>query len=73
MSRHSASGSYGHRIERINAEDYLVRWAYDRHLKGSRLRHPQGRCLYTDRAGAERFAKKWGVAMPPEPEESRNA
>jgi hypothetical protein len=62
-----ASGnSYGHRIVREREDEYVISWRYDAKLSGSRLRFVRHRSRDTNRKGAERFAKKWGVAMPKE-------
>lgn len=68
MGRYSANPSYSHRIQRLNRHDFILSWTCDRYYKSSRLRWPRRNCRDTDRAGAERFAKKWGIPMPPEPE-----
>lgn len=60
------SGSYRHRIHRIAHDDYEISWRVDFKYGGSRLRHAQVRRRYTDKKGAERFAKKWNVPMPEE-------
>ena len=36
---------------------------FDRKYGSSRLRYPQHMSRITDRAGAERFAKKWGLHL----------
>lgn len=64
MSRHRSVGSYGHRISKLMHDVYQISWVVDRYYKDSRLRHPTGCCRTTDRAGALRFAKRWGVQMP---------
>lgn len=65
MSRHAGrSDSYNHRIKRERDDEYVISWMVDRYYKGSRLRHPLGRSRDTNRKGAERFAKKWGISMP---------
>ena len=66
MGRYSANPSYGHRITRLCSDCYRLSWACDRYYSGSRLRHPTGTTRDTDRAGAERFAKRWKVPMPKE-------
>lgn len=64
MSRHSAQHSYGHRIQRIAANTYAIRWTVDRYIKGSRLRWPTGYERITDTSGAKRFARRWQVDFP---------
>ena len=64
MGRYSANPSYGHRIHRFDDDCYRLSWVCDTYHSGSRLRHPKMTVRDTDRKGAERFAKKWGVAMP---------
>jgi hypothetical protein len=68
MSRHRSSGSYGHTIKATSHRDeFVIAWTVDRYYAGSRLRHPDRKQRDTDRKGAEKFAKKWGVPMPAEP------
>jgi hypothetical protein len=59
-------GSYAHRIAYMGRGTYQMVWTVDRKVMGSRVRFPNVHRRDTDRAGAERFAKKWGVAMPEE-------
>lgn len=61
------SGSYSHQIHRLGAMDFRVSWVVDRHYPDSRLRWPRRSSRDTDRKGAERFAKRWGVTMPAGP------
>jgi hypothetical protein len=62
MSRYTGAGSYGHRVRSTAYPDeFVIRWTYDRYYSGSRLRFPQCRERWTDRKGALRFAKKWGL------------
>jgi hypothetical protein len=64
VSRHRGPSSYGHRVCYDRHGDYyVISWAFDRSYPGDRLRYPQSRRRTTDRKGAERFAKKWGVAI----------
>ncbi len=56
--------SYGHSIRRIGPDHYRLSWTHDRKVAGSRLRFPTTIRRDTDRAGAERFAKKWGITPP---------
>lgn len=58
------SGATGHRIHRVGPDHYRLSWVIDRKYEGSRLRHPTTYRRDTDEAGAQRFAAKWGVAMP---------
>ncbi len=59
------AGGYGHRIFRMGVDDYRIVWYYD--VKAGRLRSSRKTSRDTNRRGAERFAKKWGVTMPEEP------
>lgn len=68
MGRFSGNPSTGHKIQRFGRDDFLISWTVDRYIAGSRLRWPTRYSRWTNRAGAERFAKKWDVTMPPEPE-----
>ena len=67
VTRARSGGSYGHRILRERADEYVISWRYDRYYAGSRLRHPTGRSRDTNRKGAKRFAKRWNIEMPKEP------
>jgi len=64
MGRHRSSGSYGHRVSKVGPDHYRLQWTVDRYYAGSRLRHPRVDWRDTDKAGAERFAKRWGVEVP---------
>ena len=64
MSRHRSAGCYGQHIRHISGDDYRISWVVDFHYATSRLRHPRTFSRLTDRAGAERFAKKWGLPSP---------
>jgi hypothetical protein len=64
VSRHRASGSYGHRIQRFGGDHYRLTWTVDRYYAGDRLRYPRRGTRDTDEAGAKRFAKRWGIDMP---------
>ncbi len=68
MTRHRPRRSYGHEWRRIAPDTYAITWAWDRYYPRSRLRYPQVRHAITDRAGAERFAKRWGIDGPDERE-----
>lgn len=57
-------GSYGHRWKCLGHDDYRLSWDYDTKIAGSRLRFPRTITRDTDKAGAVRFAKKWGIAPP---------
>ena len=67
MSRHSPSVSTDHYILYLGGDDFRLSWQFDRYYPGRRLRWPTRGNRDTDRAGAERFAKKWGVKMPTGP------
>ncbi len=58
-------GSRQHTIFYFNG--YVIAWRQDRHYYQSNIIEPMTIRRETDRAGAERFAKKWGVPMPEEP------
>lgn len=64
MGRYSSNGSYGHHIRRIAEGHFRLSWTVDRYYANSRLRHPRTATRDTDTAGAERFAKRWDIAMP---------
>lgn len=66
MSRWNSSGSKGHHIQRIGWGCYRLFWTVDRYTKNSRLRFPTQYSRDTDVAGAIRYAKRWGCALPPE-------
>lgn len=68
MSKH-ANGSYSHKIQKAPFGGYWISWVVDFHYSGSRLRFPRSFRRYTEKEGAERFSKKWGVPMPAEKEE----
>lgn len=55
--------SYGHRARRIAEDHYRVSWTVDFHYPTSRLRFPRVFARDTDRAGAERFAKRWKIVI----------
>lgn len=57
---------YGHRIWRLYPGVYRLSWCWDQKYATSRLRFPRHLTRDTDRAGAERFARKWNVPMPVE-------
>lgn len=64
MGRFYGGGSYGHSIRRIADGHYRLSWTVDRYYQNSRMRHPRTATRDTDTAGAERFAKRWDIAMP---------
>lgn len=71
MSRYSSSGSTGHSIRSMkgvspwyDADDYEISWTVDYYYDGVRGRFPRRFRRDTNRAGAERFAKKWKLTMP---------
>ena len=61
--------SYGHHA--VYREDfggyYVLSWVVDRKYPDSRLRFPEVRRRDTDRAGALRFAERWGVKIKNDP------
>lgn len=56
------SGSRNHHIQRMGEDFYRLSWSV--YSKYGRMLYPRQYRRDTDRAGAERFAKKWGVKMP---------
>lgn len=58
------SGSYGHKIIYERPDEYVLVWTTD--SKVGRQRWPRKHVRDTNRKGAERFAKKWGIKMPEE-------
>ncbi len=63
-------GAHSHAIRALGPDNFRIYWTVDRKHPGSRLRYPTTHGRTTDRAGAERFAKKWGVKMPPPKKET---
>lgn len=63
MGKHSPASSYGHHIADLGDGCYRISWTVDFHYPNSRLRHPRAFRRDTDRKGAERFAKKHGLAL----------
>lgn len=61
------TGGSGHRILRLGGGDYEIAWSYEVKFTGSRLLFHRTMRRVTDRKGAERFAKRWGVRIPDEP------
>jgi hypothetical protein len=66
MGRYRPCSSHDHKIKRERDDEFVLSWRVDFHYRDSRLRHPRWFSRDTNRKGAERFAKKWGVVMPPE-------
>ncbi len=62
--RHRTASSYGHKIKMLSPGIWRISWVMDRYIAGNRQRHPTGYQRITDRDGAERFARKWDIAMP---------
>lgn len=60
--------AYAHNIRKLMYGTYRLSWSFDMKYSGSRLRFPRTVTRDTDRAGAERFAKKWGCPMPADKE-----
>jgi len=58
---------HGHHIQRLGSDWYRLSWSWDKKYSGCRYTYPKRLSRDTDLAGAERFAKKWGVAMPASP------
>lgn len=67
MSPHARGGSSHHRIVRERADEFVVSWRVEMKYSGSRILHHRHFSRDTNRKGAERFAKKWNIPMPPEP------
>jgi hypothetical protein len=65
MSPRLRPGGYGHRIQRLGADTFVVSWTYD--VKYRRIRYPRTMRRTTDLRGAERFAKRWGLPVPEAP------
>jgi hypothetical protein len=72
MGRYSGKNSYEFGIDR-RGDDYRLWWTVDYYVQGSRGRFPRTFNRWTDRAGAERFAKKHKVPMPDDPAPGGNA
>lgn len=58
--------SYDHRWKLVSPGSFQLSWTYDTRVQGSRLRFPRTCTRLTDRDGALRFAKRWGLQAPPE-------
>ena len=54
-------GSYGHHIRAIGPDHYRLSWVVDFKYPSSRLRFPRSYDRDTDEAGANKFAKRWGL------------
>ena len=63
MGRYSPSKSYNHSYHYIwnSWGIYEISWTVDRYYPNSRLRWPTEYRRHTDRQGAQRFCKKWGL------------
>lgn len=55
---------YAHRIRHLGGGVFELAWTWDKKYRTSRLRFPTTIRRVTEREGAERFAKKWGVPLP---------
>lgn len=72
MSRNRSGKAYGHIIS-ARSDYYRLHWTVDFYYAGSRQRHPRRFSRDTDEAGALRFAKRHGLALPtPPPHEERD-
>lgn len=58
------SESTGHKIEEIGAGRYRLSWVVPRWLDGGGRLPPLRYSRETDRSGAERFSRKWGIPGP---------
>jgi hypothetical protein len=56
------SGSRRHKIQYLGHDDYRLSWTTYR--SAGRMLHPTTYSRDTNRAGAERFAKKWRITLP---------
>lgn len=61
--RYRTQHSYGHYIQFIGWDTWRTSWTVDRYYKGCRLRFPTTYRRDTDKAGAIRFCKKWGIPI----------
>ena len=67
MGKITSSHGYGHRCQNLYAvmggseTYYEISWTWDRKYPGSRLRFPRTMRSVTNRRGAEKFCKKWGI------------
>jgi hypothetical protein len=53
--------SYGHDVRMIAGDHFRLSWTVDHKYPSSRQRFPRSHSRDTDEAGAERFAKRWGI------------
>lgn len=65
MGRYSPQHSYSHAIDVLPYGGYRLLWTVDRYYKGSRQRFPTTYRRDTEYDGAVRFAKRWGLPVPP--------
>lgn len=63
MGKITSNSGYDHRARKISEQVWEISWAFDMKYSGSRLRYPRVMTRITDKAGAERFAKKWGLTL----------
>ena len=63
----AGSGGSRHRIHYDGWGIYTLSWRYEVKYSGSRLLSHRSMSRTTDKKGAERFAKKWNIPMPPDP------
>jgi hypothetical protein len=52
-----------HRIRKVATDLYVISWAWDVRYSQKRFREIRQIRRVTDRAGAERFACKWGITF----------
>ena len=58
-----SSGSKNHHVRRFyHDDDWEISWVVD--FKHGRIRYPTRYTRITNREGARRFCKKWGLAIP---------
>lgn len=55
------AGGKRHHIRRVFDDCYVLSWQYEHKYSGSRILYHRTIYRDTDRKGAERFAKKWGL------------
>jgi hypothetical protein len=60
------AGSRGHHIQRFASDHYRLSWRVEYKARGCRHLLFRRSSRDTDRKGAERFAKRWKIAMPTE-------
>lgn len=63
MGRYGKSKSYRHSAVDLGAGVFHIGWTVDRYYKNSRLRHAVRFRVSTDKEGAERFARRWGIKI----------